>query len=78
LDPIEFLNETLLLNSYENKIEERGDKDSDEEGFTSLEENIEEDNEFFEQLLKHCNDKNFLVKFCTQRKEEYTTFLQNY
>jgi hypothetical protein len=78
LDSIEGLNEILLLIFDENTIEEQRDEDGDEEDFVALKENIEEDNEFCEQLLEHCHDKNLLVKFCMQRKEEYNTILQNY
>jgi hypothetical protein len=41
-------------------------------------ENIEENNEFCEQLIEHCHNKDFLVEFCMQRKEEYNIILQNY
>jgi hypothetical protein len=73
---IEGLRETLLLKYDENTIREQED-DSNEESFECLKENIEEDNEFCEQLLEHC-DKDFLVRFCIQRKEEYDTILWNY
>jgi hypothetical protein len=78
LDPIEDLRETLLPKPIENTIGEQKDEDSDEESFEALKENIEEDNEFCEQLLEHCHNKDFLVKFCMQRREEYNTILQNY
>jgi hypothetical protein len=51
---IEGLKETLLLKSDENTTKEKRAEDSDEESFVALKENIEEDNEFCEQLLEHC------------------------
>jgi hypothetical protein len=73
------LKETLLLKSDESTVEEEEiEDDSNEESFECLKENIQEDNEFCEQLLEHCHNKDFLVKFCVQRKEEYNVILQNY
>jgi len=34
--------------------------------------------EFCEQLIEIYPNKDFLVKFCEQREEEYDTILQNY
>jgi hypothetical protein len=76
---IEGLKETLLLKYDESTFEEEEiEDDSNEESFECLKENIQEDNEFCEQLLEHFHDKDFLVKFCVQRKKEYNAILQNY
>jgi hypothetical protein len=72
------LKETLLLKSDEETTKETRSKESDEEIFMVLKENIEEDNEFCEQLLEHCRDEEFLVSFCIQRREEYNIVFQNY
>jgi len=63
------LKETLLIKFDESTFEE-GDieDDSNEESFKCLKENIQEDDEFCEQVLEHCHNKEFLVKFCVQRK----------
>jgi hypothetical protein len=73
------LKETLLLKSDESTFEEEEiEDDSNEESFECLKENIQEDDELCEQLLEHFHDKDFLVKFCVQRKKEYNAILQNY
>jgi len=69
LNHIEILRETLLPNPIENLVEEEEvENDSDEEGFEYLKNNIQEENEFCKQLLEHFHDKDFLAKFCVQRK----------
>jgi hypothetical protein len=78
LDPIKYLRETLLPKPIKNTIREKKVEDSDEESFEALKENIEEDNEFCEQLIEHCHNKDFLVRICMQRRKEYNTILQNY
>jgi hypothetical protein len=61
------LKEILHRKSNEITTLEKED-DSNEESFECLKENIQEDNEFCEQLLGHCHNKNFLVRFYVQRK----------
>jgi hypothetical protein len=68
-DLIEGLKETLLLKSDESTIEEEEiEDDSNEENFECFKENIQEDNELCEQLLEHCHNKDFLVKFLCAKK----------
>jgi len=73
------LRQKLLLKSDESTIVEYKIEDnSNEEMFECLKENIQEENEFCEQLLEYCHNKDILVRFCVQRKEEYDVVLQNY
>jgi hypothetical protein len=62
------LKETLLLKSDENTTKEQRAKDSDEESFASLKENMEKDNEFCKELLEYFLDEDFLVRFYIQRR----------
>jgi hypothetical protein len=78
LDPIEGLRETLLPEFVETTVERQEVDNNNEESFECLKESTEEDYEFCEQLIELCPDKDFLVKFCQQREEEYDAILENY
>jgi hypothetical protein len=43
-----------------------------------LKQSKDEDFEFCEQLMKLCPDKDFLVKFCSQREEELDSIIDDY
>jgi hypothetical protein len=72
------LRETLIPYFFETTVERQEVDNNNEENFECLKESTEEHYEFFEQLIEHCHDKEFLVKFCQQREEEYDTILENY
>jgi hypothetical protein len=78
LDPIEGLRKSLPPKFVETIVEREEVDDSNEESFKCLKESIEEYYKFCEQLIELCPDKDFLVKFCERREEEYDAILQNY
>jgi len=72
------LRETLLLDFVETTVERQEVNNSNEESFECLKQRTEEEIKFSQQLIEYFPNKDFLVKFCQHREEEYEAILENY